>query len=354
MNSDSRSTGKNDFLTTPLFSKVTVLLGDPSLPDRTKVGHKFSREDLESVEIMKKALAELSGYHFTYLDNHLTLIDSLKKNPPEFVLNFCDTGYKNEAARELQIPAYLDMLEIPYSGSGPISLGLCYDKALVRSLAASIGIPVPVEFFLDISAPDVPDLFPALIKPNSGDGSVGITQDSVVENREQAVACLRRLRKEWPGRDALMQEFLSGTEYGVGLIGNPGAGFTVLPILEVDYSELDAGLPRILSYESKTVPDSPYWTKIKFREAELDDLTRSRIGDYASRLFERLGLRDYGRFDFRADRDGMIKLIEVNPNPAWCWDGKLNFMAGFADYSYSDLLRMILEAAQRRAAGHSS
>jgi D-alanine-D-alanine ligase len=72
--------------------------------------------------------------------------------------------------------------------------------------------------------------------------------------------------------------------------------------------------------------------------------------DYSGRLFERLGCRDYARFDFRADAKGTIKLLEANPNPGWCWDGKLNLMAEFAHYAYADLLTMILEAAQARCA----
>jgi len=333
-----------------VFSKITVLLGDPRLPDSTKVNQVYSREDIEAVEIMQKALAELGDYDFTYLNNHTTLIDDLRKNRPEFVLNFCDTGFKNEAARELQIPGLLEMLEIPYSGSGPVCLSWCYDKALVRALSKSIGLPVPDECYLKMNAPnqELPDMFPALIKPNTGDGSVGITQKAVVQNREEAQAYLEVMRQQWPGRDALMQEFLSGAEYGVGLIGNPANGFTALPVLEVDYSGLDPELPRILSYESKTVPESPYWTQIRFQEAKLNADTRKQLIEYATRLFERLGLRDYGRFDFRADKNGVIKLMEVNPNPAWCWDGKFNFMAGFAGYTYSDLLRMILESAQLR------
>ena len=75
---------------------------------------------------------------------------------------------------------------------------------------------------------------------------------------------------------------------------------------------------------------------------------RRRLADYSRILFERLDCRDYARFDFRTDSAGEIKLLEVNPNPAWCWDGKLAMMAGFAGYSYADLLRMILEAAQAR------
>ena len=67
-------------------------------------------------------------------------------------------------------------------------------------------------------------------------------------------------------------------------------------------------------------------------------------------LFERLDCTDYARFDFRADAKGEIKLLEVNPNPGWCWDGKLNLMAGMGGMRYADMLRMILEAAQARIA----
>ena len=74
------------------------------------------------------------------------------------------------------------------------------------------------------------------------------------------------------------------------------------------------------------------------------------ISDYANILFERLGCRDYARFDFRADAAGEVKLLEVNPNPGWCWDGKLNLMAEMAGLRYPDLLRLIIEAAQERVA----
>jgi D-alanine-D-alanine ligase len=170
----------------------------------------------------------------------------------------------------------------------------------------------------------------------------------VVHNEDEARACLTLLRAQLPGQPVLIQEFLSGTEYGLGLIGNPYPGFMTLPILEVNYDELNAGLPQILSYASKIDPTSPYWTQIKYRLSGLDEMTRRRLTAYAEILFERLGLRDYGRFDFRADRNGDIKLMEVNPNPAWCWDGKLNFMAGFHGMSYSDLLGLIIRTAQQR------
>ena len=80
----------------------------------------------------------------------------------------------------------------------------------------------------------------------------------------------------------------------------------------------------------------------------LDEETQRKLLDYSNLLFERLGCRDYARFDFRCDDQGVIKLLEVNPNPGWCWDGKFNLMASFAGLRYADLLRLILEAAQER------
>jgi D-alanine-D-alanine ligase len=194
----------------------------------------------------------------------------------------------------------------------------------------------------------IPDRFPALIKPNAADGSVGITADALVRDRAQALAYVERLRRALPGRDVLIQEYLPGPEYGMGLIGNPDTDLQALPALEVDFSRLPAGLNPILSYESKAVPQSPYWTDIHFRRAELDAETQARMAADARRLFKRLSLRDYARFDFRMGADGVIKLMEVNPNPAWANDGKLAFMASFAGLDYPQMLHMILDAALRR------
>jgi D-alanine-D-alanine ligase len=145
-----------------------------------------------------------------------------------------------------------------------------------------------------------------------------------------------------------VQEYLTGPEYSVALIGNPDQGLRALPILEVDYSKLNPELPKILGYESKWEPDSPYWTQIRYVEASLPDHIQSQLFEHAARLFERLGCRDYARFDLRADAKGEIKLLEVNPNPGWCWDGKLNIMAGFSGMRYSELLRQILQSAEER------
>lgn len=346
----------------PIVSEVAVVLGDPRLPDCGKLSGRFAVEDHEAFERLRAALAELPGYRFRYLDDHRRLLGDLVADPPAFALNFCDTGFRNEAHLELHVPALLELLDVPYSGSPPGTLALCYDKALVRALAAQSGVPVPEERFLRPEEPlaaAVPERFPALIKPNRGDGSVGITRRALVRDEVEARAYLEALRRELPEREILVQEYLPGTEYGVGLIGNPARaggedGFTVLPPMEVDFSGLPEGCAPILSYESKADPSSPYYRRIVYREAALDEAQRGRLLAWSTRLFGRLGCRDYARFDFRTGADGTVKLLEVNPNPAWCWDGKLALMTGFAGRPYSDLLARILEAAQRRVAGGQS
>ena len=336
----------------PLFRRVTVILGDPNLPDSVKKDGKFNPEDFDTVQRMKDALAELADYEFAYLDNHAAVLAELRANPPDFVFNLCDEGYKNDAFMELHIPAILELLNVPYTGAPPSCLGICYNKTLVRSLAASLDIPTPLETYFspDDQAATLPSVLPALIKPNYGDSSLGITKDAVVYSPEEMITYLEELRDQLPGYPVLIQEFLPGREYSVGIIGNVGLTYRVLPPLEVDYKGLDPNLPKILGYESKWLPNSPYWNQIQYHEAETDEETQRKLYDYSNILFERLGCRDYARFDFRTDADGEIKLLEVNPNPGWCWDGKFNFMAGFDGLRYSDMLRLIIEAAQERIA----
>jgi len=330
---------------------VTVLLGDPRMPDQVKLGGQFNPEDIDVVRRLKDALSELPQYKFRYLDNHGTLDRDLADLRTDLVLNLCDEGFNNDPFKELHVPAMLDALGLPYTGAAPAALAACYDKGLVRAVAMTLDVPVPLETYVrpgDQGA-TLPSVFPALLKPNFGDSSQGITKDAVVHNTRGLLDYLDRLRTEFPKRPVLVQEYLTGAEYSVGLVGNPDQGLRALPILEVDFSKLDADLPRILGYESKWDPKSPYWTQIRYLEAlKLSEIQQQQMVEHSTRLFERLGCRDYARFDFRADAKGEIKLLEVNPNPGWCWDGKMNLMAGFSGLRYTDFLGQILAAAVER------
>ena len=335
---------------TPLT--VGVLSGDPDLPYAYGADGRFSSDDAAAAQIAVRTVDELDGYRAVSINDHSVMIDRLRREPPELVLNFCDTGYRNLLRNEMNIPALLELLEIPYTGATPACMSLCADKALVRLLAASHGIPVPNETVVDLTADPLvlPDLYPAMIKPNDGCGSLGVTKDAVVHDAREADAYMRWLAGAMGGARprALIQDFLTGAEYTLGLVGNPETGLTVLPPLEIDYSDLDPSLPPILSYGSKADPDSPYWQALRFRQAELDETTYAAMVDQASWLFERVGFRDYARVDFRCGADGVPRLLDANFNPTWNHDAKMAIMAGWAGYSYADLLGMILDAARAR------
>lgn len=329
---------------------VTVLMGDPRLPDKIKRGGQFNAEDMATIQALKDALATLPGFAFRYMDNHATLQRDLAHVQTDLVFNLCDEGVGNNPFHELHAPALLELAGLPYTGAGPQSLAMCYDKGLVRALAMQLDVPVPLETFIRAGdqAGTLPSVFPAILKPNFGDSSEGINAGAVVQDYPGLMAYLEQLRSQFPERPVLVQEFLTGAEYSVALVGNPGFGLRALPVLEVDYSALDPTLPRLLGYESKWEPESPYWTDIRYKPAKLAEGTQQSLVDWSAALFERLGCRDYARFDFRAGADGQIKLLEVNPNPGWCWDGKFNLMAGFEGTSYPALLEQILRSACER------
>jgi len=336
---------------------IVVALGDPSKPDPLKPLGIFDDDDFYTIDQLKSALRELerkSNYHFSYLTNHDTFIQDLlalkERGKVDLVFNLCDEGYYNEARKELHMPALLDILKIPYTGAGPQCLAFCYDKSLVRGIAKEMGIPVPEAFFIkpEDTVFELPFSFPVIVKPNFGDSSFGITVRSVSHSVEQLTSAISEIREKFGyDKPLLVEEFLTGNDLSVGIIGNTLESYTVLPITEEDYSILPPELPRICGYEAKWLPDSPYWN-IKSVPAKLKDDTEKFIIECCLKLYERLECRDYCRFDWRLNSEGKPKLLEVNPNPGWVWDGHLAKMAAHMGITYPQMLRMILQAAERR------
>lgn len=338
--------------------RVTVLLGDPRLPDATKPGGVFDEDDIFTISALKSALQELEGYTFRYLEDHGKLLSQLLalRKKTDLVFNLCDAGFRNDPWKELHIPALLEVLGIPYTGAGPQCLAHCYDKSLVRGVAKELGIPVPQAFLVHTGdfTFHLPFPFPVIVKPNFGDSSFGITHKSVVTSMEAFVEVIANIRTQFGyDKPILVEEFLSGKDLSCGILGNPPEDYRVLPITEEDYSALPPGLPPICGFEAKWLPQSPYG-KVASVPASIPEETKSRIIDWSLVLFERLQCRDYARFDWRLDNNGNPYLLEVNPNPGWCWDGHLAKMASYAGLSYSDMLEEILHAALRRLGRLSS
>nr|WP_281069297.1 hypothetical protein [Methanomicrobium sp. W14] len=145
----------------------------------------------------------------------------------------------------------------------------------------------------------------------------------------------------------MVEEYLSGKDISVGIIGNPPGSYEVLPIIEEDYSNLPDDLPKICGYEAKWDPDSPY-SRVKSVSANLPEDARRFLVASCLKLFRRLWCRDYARFDWRLDRNNTPRLLEVNPNPGWCWDGHLAKMAEISGMTYQQMLEKIIQSADKR------
>lgn len=334
------------------LQKVVVIMGDPSKRDDVKPEAAFDDDDFHTINELQTALGEIRERQFTYLNNHDELMEDLRSMEGEIDLafNLCDEGFDNDPRRELHVPALLEMLHIPYTGAGPQCLAFCYDKSLVRGIAKEMGIAVPEGVLIraedktfDLQVP-----FPVIVKPNFGDSSFGIIQQSVVHTPEELLDAIADVRKRFGyEKPVLIEEFLTGKDLSVGIIGNPPEDYVLLPIIEENYSSLPEGLPHICGYEAKWLPESPYWNLTSI-PAELSDIVRNGVIDACLQLFTRLECRDYCRFDWRVSADGTPKLLEVNPNPGWCWDGHLCKMANIEGLSYVQMLERILSAAEQR------
>lgn len=332
---------------------ITVLLGDPRKLDKVKPDGQFDDDDFYTINELKKALGSLKKYDFRYLDNHQTMISDLQKvkKDTDFVLNLCDEGFNNEASKELHIPSLLEILQMEYTGGNPQCLAYCFDKSLVRGIAQELDVPVPIGYIInphDTTFFDLTIQFPVIVKPNFGDSSIGINQNSVcynVKDLENALVSTRDV----VGYDKpiIVEQYLTGQDISVGIIGNPPESYEILPVIQEDYSMLPEGLPRICGYEAKWDPESPYW-KIKSIPANLDEATLRYLHASCIKMFERLECRDYARFDWRLDEIGTPRLLEVNPNPGWCWDGHLAKMAQLGGINYADMMDRILKAALKR------
>lgn len=276
------------------------------------------------------------------------LLPRLRAARPDLVFNLCES-LLGDSRHEVVVPALLDLAGVPYTGSGPLALGLALRKDRAKDVLRARGVPTPDWVVLDEAAASVVDLpFPLIVKPTREDASVGIHCSSVVVDRGGLRRAVARVVEEL-GQPALVERFVPGRELYVSLLGNrqPRA----LPLHEIDFSEMPAGLPHIVSYAGKWEAGSPEFAGTRPERCRLDEPTRARVVAVAVAAFSALGLCDYGRVDVRLSSEGTPYVIDVNPNCDLSADAGFSRAASYEALDHAGLVEAICQLALQRFEG---
>ena len=283
-------------------------------------------------------------------DEILTVMHWLQEIRPDVVFNLCESVYGN-TCWEMNIPALLDLFRISYTGSSPLTLGLCQDKGKVKDILQSQGILTPRYKMFDRGVGPVKgNIFPIIVKPLHEDGSLGISKESVVFDNEALSRQIQYVIEKYH-QPALVEEFIDGRELNAGLLESDGK-VGVLPISEIDYSEFPEGVPKICGYEAKWMADSIEYQKSKpICPAPLEWVMKKRVEHIAVKAFKLFGCRDYARVDIRIDRNGKIYVLEVNPNPDISPESGMTRAIKVQGMTYEDFIGALLERALQRKDG---
>lgn len=269
----------------------------------------------------------------------------------DIVFNIAE-GLRGES-RESYIPAICDMLEIPYTGSGVLTLGLCLNKVRTKEILRYYGIPTP-DFWLFRSKDEKLDLelelkFPLIVKLLHEGSQMGLSRDSIVCSEEDLRDRVAYLMHEY-GEPVIVEEFLDGREFTVGILGNEKP--IILPIVEALFEE--GQKMRLFTPDKPLLPFIPKGVAINLKErsvcpVNVDEDLRREIEEIALNAYRALDCRDWCRIDLRMTRDGDIpNVLELNPIAGIDPSYLLPRAAKAAGISYERLIKMILEFGANR------
>ncbi|HMA17733.1 MAG TPA: ATP-grasp domain-containing protein [Thermoanaerobaculia bacterium] len=319
-------------------------------PEKTTPGKKRRRKKREKAdrEEIFDALQKLGHEPFyQVLDGAERSLVALARIDADLIFNLTES-YAGDDTKDMNIAAYLDLLDQQYTGAGPHSLYLAQDKALAKKIFAFHGIKTPyfatsyrgkLDHSHDIS-------FPLIVKPTSEDGSIGIDASSVVESVKELMEKIHYIHEEFDS-PALIEEYIEGREIYAAVLGNENP--EVLPMVELDLSKLPKGTPKIAGKEVKWDKETEAYKVTKSAVAEdLEESTVKRLSDTALSAYQALKLRDYGRIDMRLTKKGEVFVIEANPNPWLASTAEFAIAAKKAGRNYSQLIAEIVDLARAR------
>jgi len=316
----------------------------------------YAEWDTEETILAVKTALELH-HDVTLIEANEDFYPALLQAKPDIVFNIAE-GLRG-SSREAQIPAILEMLGIPYTGSDSLTLGICLDKSRAKEILSHYKILTP-PFTVVNSVHQVSDLtlsLPCIVKPLHEGSSKGIYNASVVRTEEELHRQVEKIIGEYE-EPALIEKFLTGREFTVAVLGN-GSDVRVLPIVEICFDSLPEGVNPIYSYEAKwiwdtienpiDVHDCPAKIPIKLQK-EIEDVCRD--------AYRVLRCRDWCRIDIRLDEQGRPNVIELNPLPGILPNPEEHSCfpqaARAADMDYNTLIQSVLNAGMKRYNMHES
>lgn len=301
----------------------------------------------EVAEAVSTALAE-TGTMTVILplrESLMMLFRRIKELKVDVLVNLCE-GFLGRPQLEANVAAMFEAFGIPFTGNPSKALHICQDKYKAKAILNAFGLPTPKGRLVTSTEQRVEVPFPAIVKPNSEDASLGIYPGSVVRD---PAALAERVTNIIDGykQPALVEEFIEGREFNVAVLETDR--LQALPVSEIDFSAMPESAPHICSYEAKWFEDHVlYATTPAICPAPIDDALRDRLQKYALAAFQAMGCRDYARVDFRMGVDGRIAILEVNPNPDTSLDAGYCRALRTAGIEYAQFWNQMIDNALRR------
>jgi D-alanine-D-alanine ligase len=313
------------------------------------------REDNPAPELDNKSPVEAIGAAIRELGHEPVLLEATRELPSllpgariDAAFNIAE-GFAGRS-REAQVPALLELLEIPYTGSDPACLALCLDKSLAKRVVALAGVATPAWIAMR-GHERLPESvgFPAVVKPMAEGSSKGVVRSSVVHDEHELRAVVRELVAQFD-QPALVETYLPGREFTIGLIGERRP--RVLPAMEIVFTDPAVSHPVYGYGHKKEIlsagPGAEQGVRFEV-PAPVDAALEHELRRVARRSFEALGCRDVARVDLRLDGHGRVQFIECNPLPGLVPGiSDLCIVAEAAGLRYHELIAAILEPALRR------
>lgn len=271
-----------------------------------------------------------------------TIKETIEQFKPKIIFNLLEE-FAGEAVYDQNVVSYLELIGVKYTGCGPQGLMLARDKSIAKKILSFHRISTPKFYvFKKNKKTKIPkDIkYPLFVKTLNEEASLGITQDSIVNSKEQLVERIKYFHEKIQA-DVIAEDYIKGRELYVGVIGNDR--LQVLPPWELFFKKTSDRVPKIAT--SKVKWDHRYRKKYGINTGKAKELTEEQIKEISSicrRAYRALGLNGYGRMDLRLDESNKLYLIEANPNPdiGYCED--LSDSAEDIGIDYPHLLNKIL------------